>query len=149
MAEDRERGVGSPRSRTSRWVRCIPPGIQQMPALRAGHHHQPIYNIDPDMGDLIPPDPPGPPASRPPTYTATLRTTPAPRRRSRGRSRHGWPPPRQRGGPAGNGRGWRRSHERRRRGGRWGPRVPLRTGTIGSGTEARSPTPLGAKPSPW
>ena len=32
-------------------VRCIPPGIQQMPAHHPHHHHQRIYNIDPDMRD--------------------------------------------------------------------------------------------------
>ena len=39
-------------------LRCIPPGIQQMPAHHA-HHHQPlpIYNIHPDLGALIPPKP--------------------------------------------------------------------------------------------
>ena len=57
-------------------MRCIPPGIQQMLAHRAHNHQQPIHNITPDMGDLIPPKPPQPPASRPPVYTATPRTTP-------------------------------------------------------------------------
>ena len=48
-------------------VRCIPPGIQQMPAHRT-HHHR--HHIDPDAGDLIflqPPRPrhqPVPPAPR-------------------------------------------------------------------------------------
>ena len=31
-------------------VRCIPPGIEQMPAHHAHHRQEPIYNIDPDMG---------------------------------------------------------------------------------------------------
>ena len=39
-------------------VRCIPPGIKQMPAHHAHHYQQPIYNIDPDMGVLIPPPTP-------------------------------------------------------------------------------------------
>ena len=47
-------------------IRCIPHGIQQMPARHAHHHHQPIYNIDHDMGDLIPPTHPQPPR-QPPT----------------------------------------------------------------------------------
>ena len=44
-------------------VRCIPPGIQQMPAHHTQHHHQhqaQLYNIDPEAGDLIPPLPPRP-----------------------------------------------------------------------------------------
>ena len=47
-------------------MRCIPPCIQQMPAHHAHHHDQPIYNIDPDMGALIPPLPPQPPGGPPP-----------------------------------------------------------------------------------
>ena len=55
-------------------VRCIPPGIQQMPAHHTyhhhHHHHHHLYNIDPDTGELIPPQPPrhqhqqAPPAPR-------------------------------------------------------------------------------------
>ena len=55
-------------------VRCIPPGIQQMPAHHTHHHHHHhhhhLYNIDPDAGELIPPQPPrhqhhqAPPAPR-------------------------------------------------------------------------------------
>ena len=44
-------------------VRCIPLGIQQMPAHHTHHHHHHhahLYNIDPDAGDLIPPQPPRP-----------------------------------------------------------------------------------------
>ena len=44
-------------------VRCIPPGIQQMPAHHTHHHHHHhhhLYNIDPDAGELIPPKPPRP-----------------------------------------------------------------------------------------
>ena len=43
-------------------VRCIPPGIQQMPAHHTHHHHHHhhhhLYNIDPDAGELVPPQPP-------------------------------------------------------------------------------------------
>ena len=44
-------------------MRCIPPGIQQMPAHHAHHHHHDgaeLYNMDPDAEDLFPP-PRGPP----------------------------------------------------------------------------------------
>ena len=40
-------------------MRCIPPGIQQMPTHHTHHHHHHhhahLYNMDPDAGDLIPP----------------------------------------------------------------------------------------------
>ena len=54
-------------------MRCIPPGIQQMPAHHTHHHHPHhahLYNIDPDAGELISPQPPrrqhqpAPPAPR-------------------------------------------------------------------------------------
>ena len=55
-------------------VRCIRPGIQQMPAHHTHHHqhrhHHHLYNIDPDAGELVPPQPPrhqhqqAPPAPR-------------------------------------------------------------------------------------
>ena len=55
-------------------VRCIPPGIQQIPAHHTHHHHHHhhhhLYNIDPDAGELVPPQPPrhqhqqAPPAPR-------------------------------------------------------------------------------------
>ena len=55
-------------------VRCIPPGIQQMPAHHTHHHHHHhhhhLYNIDPDASELVPPQPPrhqhhqAPPAPR-------------------------------------------------------------------------------------
>ena len=55
-------------------MRCIPPGIQQMPAHHTyhhhHHHHHHVYNIDPDAGELVPPQPPrhqhqqAPPAPR-------------------------------------------------------------------------------------
>ena len=44
-------------------MRCIPPGIQQMPAHHTHHHHHHhhhLYNIDLDAGELIPPEPPRP-----------------------------------------------------------------------------------------
>ena len=44
-------------------MRCIPPGIQQMPAHHTHHHHHDhahLYNITPHAGDLIPPQPPRP-----------------------------------------------------------------------------------------
>ena len=47
-------------------VHCVPPGIQQMPEHHAHHHHHPIYNIDPNMGDLIPPRAFQPPRQAPP-----------------------------------------------------------------------------------
>ena len=52
-------------------VRCIPPGIQQMPAHHTyhhhHHHHHHLYNIDPDAGELIsPPTPTTPAPASPP-----------------------------------------------------------------------------------
>ena len=51
--------AGRPRSRP-----CIPPGIQQMPAHHTNHHHHHhhhhLYNIAPDAGELVPPQPPRP-----------------------------------------------------------------------------------------
>ena len=44
-------------------VRCIPPGMEQMLAHHTHHHHHHhhhLYNIDPDAGELIPPEPPQP-----------------------------------------------------------------------------------------
>ena len=44
-------------------MRCIPPGIQQMPAHHTHHHHHHhhhLYNIDPDASELVPPQPPRP-----------------------------------------------------------------------------------------
>ena len=44
-------------------MRCIPAGIQQMSAHHTRHnhhHHAHLYNIDPNAGDLIPPQPPRP-----------------------------------------------------------------------------------------
>ena len=56
------RGAGRPQLEVQP-VRCIPPGIQQMPAHHTHHHHHHhahLYNIDPDARDLIPPQPPRP-----------------------------------------------------------------------------------------
>ena len=61
--EGRGTGGGAPPQPDVQPVRCIPPGIQQMPAhhtQRHHHHHTHLYNIDPDAGDLIPPPPPRP-----------------------------------------------------------------------------------------
>ena len=71
--ERRGAGGGAPPQPDVQPVRCIPPGIQQMPAHHTHHHHQHhhhLYNIDPDAGELIPPQPPrtqhqpAPPAPR-------------------------------------------------------------------------------------
>ena len=56
-------GGGAPPQPDVQPVRCIPPGIQQMPAHHTHHHHHHhanLYNIDPDAGELIPPQPPRP-----------------------------------------------------------------------------------------
>ena len=65
---------GAPPQRDVQSVRCIPPGIQQMPAHHTHHHHHHhhhhLYNIDPDASELVPPQPPrhqhhqAPPAPR-------------------------------------------------------------------------------------
>ena len=48
-------------------MRCIPPGIMQMPAHHANHHHPLlIYNIDPALGALVPLKPPQLPCRQPP-----------------------------------------------------------------------------------
>ena len=70
----REAEGGAPRQPDVQPVRCIPPGIQQMPAQQTHHHHRHhhhhLYNIDPDAGELVPPQPPrhqhhqAPPAPR-------------------------------------------------------------------------------------
>ena len=144
------KGGAAPRQPDVQAVRCIPPGIQQMPAHHAHHHHQPIYKINPDMGDLIPPPtPPDPPPAPPPARTAEPRTTPPPRHGSHGRNQRGWPPHQRRGGPARHQRSRRRGHKQSRHRGRWGPSVLLRPGATGPRTGMRSLTPLGAKASPW
>ena len=60
--EGRRAGGGAPPQPDVQPVRCIPPGIQQMPAHHTNHHHHHhhLYNIDPDAGELIPPQPPRP-----------------------------------------------------------------------------------------
>ena len=63
---DEGRGAesGAPPQPDVQPVRCIPPGIQQMPAHHTHHHHHHhhhhLYNIDPDAGELVPPQPPRP-----------------------------------------------------------------------------------------
>ena len=59
-------------------VQSIPPGIQQMPAHHAHQHHQPIYNIDPNMGDLIPPRTHQTPRQPPPCLRGDAPHDPAP-----------------------------------------------------------------------
>ena len=54
-------GSGAPSQPDVKAVQCIPTGIQHMPAHHAHHHHQSLYNTHPDMGDLIPSQPPRPP----------------------------------------------------------------------------------------
>ena len=71
--EGRRAGDGAPPQPDVQPVRCIPPGTQQMPAHHTDHqrpHHAHLYNIDPDAGELICPQParprhqPAPPAPR-------------------------------------------------------------------------------------
>ena len=58
----REKGTGRKRKeggrapqRNIQAVRCIPAGIQQMPAHHAHYHHRRLlYNIDPSLGVLVP-----------------------------------------------------------------------------------------------
>ena len=63
---DEGRGAegGAPPQPDVQPVRCIPPGIQRMPAHHTHHHHHHhhhhLYNIDPDAGELVPPQPPPP-----------------------------------------------------------------------------------------
>ena len=45
----RGKGGGKPPQPDGQAVLCIPPGIKQMRAHVAHQHHQPIYNIDPDV----------------------------------------------------------------------------------------------------
>ena len=61
--EGRGAGGGAPPQPDVQPVRCIPPGIQQTPAHQTHHHqhhHHHLYNINPDAGELIPPQPPRP-----------------------------------------------------------------------------------------
>ena len=62
-------GGGAPPQPDVQPVRCPPPGMQQMSGHHTRHHHHHhahLYNIDPDAGDLIPPNPPDPSTSQPP-----------------------------------------------------------------------------------
>ena len=61
--EGRGAGGGAPLQLDVQPVRCIPPGIQKMPAHHTHHHHPHqahLYNINPGAGELIPPQPPRP-----------------------------------------------------------------------------------------
>ena len=61
--EGRGTGCGGPPQPDVQPVRCIPPGIQQIPVHRIHHHHHHhahLYNIDSDAGDPTPPQPPRP-----------------------------------------------------------------------------------------
>ena len=71
--EGRGAGGGAPPQPDVQPVRCISPGIQQMPAHHTHHHHPHhahLYHIDPDAGELTPPHPqlpqhqPAPPPHR-------------------------------------------------------------------------------------
>ena len=67
--EGRGTGGGEPAQLDVQPVRCIPSGIQQMPAHQTHqhhHHHAHLYNIDPDDGDLLLPQPPRPQHQPPP-----------------------------------------------------------------------------------
>ena len=62
-AKGRATGRGAPPQPDVQPVRCIPPGIQQMRAHHTHHHHHQhahLYNIDPDAGDFVAPQPPRP-----------------------------------------------------------------------------------------
>ena len=70
-------GRGGPAARGS-GIALHPPGIQQVPAHRARHHHAlPIYNIDPDLGTLTPPQAPQLPCRQAPQHGDPL-LNPAP-----------------------------------------------------------------------
>ena len=62
-AKGGRREAGRPRSRTYSRCAASPPGIQKMPTHHTHHqhhHHVHLHIIDPDAGDLIPPQPPQP-----------------------------------------------------------------------------------------
>ena len=122
-------GGGAPPQPDVQPVRCTPPGIQQMPAHHTHDHHPGhahLYNIDPDAGELIPPEPPRPQHQPAPPAP---RAEPAPMA-SAGGWRGAVPAP-QAQGPQGS---------RREGQGGPGPRT---------GTGARSRTLWGMRPSPW
>ena len=76
---------GAPPQPDVQLVRCTPLALQQMPAHHAHHHHHHhahLYNIDHDAGNLVPPNSPDPPTSRPPTRTAVPRAALLPRHES-------------------------------------------------------------------
>ena len=64
--EGRGAGSGAPPQPDVQPVRCILPGMKQMPAHHTNHHHHHhhhhhhLYNMDPDAGELVPPQPPRP-----------------------------------------------------------------------------------------
>ena len=127
--EKRGAGDGAPPQPDVQPVRCIPPGIQQMPAHnthhhRRNHHHHHLYNIDPDAGELIPPQPPRPrhqPAAPAPRAEPARMTS------------------------AGGGGGHRRRRHRGRRGSR---REGQGEPGPGTGTGAQSRTLCGMRPYP-
>ena len=76
-SEGRGAGGGTSPQPDVQPVRCIPPGIQQLPAHHTHdhhHHRSHLYNIDPDAGDHIPPKLPRPQHQPPP---AARRAQPA------------------------------------------------------------------------
>ena len=136
------KGGGAPSQPDVQAVPCIPPGIQQMPAHHAYHHQQLIYNIDPGMGDLIPPE-----TSQPPYQPAPHPHSQAPHGSAPAAQEPWAVPARMAAAPAAQGltrhrHSRRRSRVRSRHGGHSGP------GAIGPGTGTRFPTLCGARPSP-
>ena len=95
------RGTGSeaPPQPDVQPVRCIPP---RHPTNHHHHHHAHLYNIDPDAGVLIPPEP--------------------------ARPQHQPPPPRRQGGGARRRCRRQRGHRGSRRGGQGGPGPGTGTG---------------------
>ena len=77
-------GGGAPPQPIIEAVRHISPGIQHMPAHHTHHHHQSLYNIDVDMGDLIPHQPPRPPYKQAPHPHSGAPRGPAPAARESG-----------------------------------------------------------------
>ena len=130
-SEGRGTGGGAPPQPDVQPVQCIPPGIQQMPAQHTHHHHHHhahLYNIDPDAGELIPPEPPRPKHQPAPPAP---RVEPARMAAASAGGGRGAAPAPQAKGPQGE--------PARRQGG----------ASPGTGTGARSRTPWGMRPSPW